>query len=180
MRNRYTASKSRGSSGKEAPVRCHCHFWKTRSPLCSFEAKNFVPLVLSPDSLSRNADDFANALAESMSRPASPHFSHPREKCAREMPTFVGGWPPPSFRPYWKPLPERLKQASICAARFSPLSRASKSAVQITGVAFLRKRKLRRRYVRKKAARKTSDWGNVNTKRRYVSPSQDIRNSPYC
>jgi hypothetical protein len=42
---------------QETPVRCHLPFGKTESPLCSFEAKNFVPLVFSLDSLSRNTDE---------------------------------------------------------------------------------------------------------------------------
>ena len=42
---------------QETPVRCHLPFGKSESPLCSFETKNLGPLLLSPDSLSRNADE---------------------------------------------------------------------------------------------------------------------------
>jgi hypothetical protein len=42
---------------QKTPIRCHLPFGKSESPLCSFETKNLVPLVLSLDSLSGNADE---------------------------------------------------------------------------------------------------------------------------
>src|SRR4029077_2624966 len=41
---------------QETPVGCCLPFGKTESPLCSFEAKNFVPL-LGTDSLPQKADE---------------------------------------------------------------------------------------------------------------------------
>jgi hypothetical protein len=38
------------------PVRANLAFWKTESPPCPFEAKNFMPLVFHPDCLSRKTD----------------------------------------------------------------------------------------------------------------------------
>jgi hypothetical protein len=49
----------------------------------SFQAKNFVPLALRLDRFCPNADELSDSAAENMSRAASPHLSHSREKCAR-------------------------------------------------------------------------------------------------
>jgi len=35
-----------GKLWQKTPVRCHLPFGRTEPPLCSFEAKNFVPLML--------------------------------------------------------------------------------------------------------------------------------------
>jgi hypothetical protein len=44
-------------SGRLFCVRSDLLLGKTKSPLCFFEAKNFVALMLAPDRLSRNTDE---------------------------------------------------------------------------------------------------------------------------
>jgi hypothetical protein len=82
-----------------------------------------VPLVLSPDGLSRNADELCKFTCGE--HVASCQYLR---------------------RAVYSPLPRFLERRPNQRRSLPP------------------KRKLRRRYVRKKAARKTSDWGDVNTK----------------